>query len=665
MAAIVADRDLPPLPVPSPSIRPSFESGSSSQSQSQPSHEDSRGPWELRTSRGSSSKKSRSLLHDERRRNSMLHELADQLLEEKSRSDDAERKLQEVTAHLKAVNDARLLALRDAARANEELKLYKIQLDNAQKEIYRAQDVIEFVDRQRYNAEKEAAKLRTRARQLNEMILKQSAREEAWKMGLQEGLDRGREVPPEEGQHSAYILPGEGGLEDDDYSSDGSRSSAPENVKQAYPSRPHSLAPSEHARSMSRQHASPSAVPIPLPSNPPTAPPSLHPSENIRPMSMRNPSPTPRQAPSSLHPSENIRPISMRNPSPTPRSAPIMIPPDNFIPSLGADNIIRIPPPFEFQRAAMTPDRATSPQLHAMSDSSQEPLMVPGPQPKSAQRKRYHRRNSSSGSNSSALSQLDIINDPYSAQIRTPMSMIPEVNSMHTASPLPGQSMDGDHSARHQRSFSGNSAHRSNVDDSQYGGNYASEAQSQHRPHSRSSYAGSYLTPSKAQRNSHISRESTEPEINIEPPSRPLSNKTASIKGTDFGGSPATSYGAPLPSASGRRSPHPLSNSSMPGGYENMNTPTHSVMQEAAGPSSASRRYRPHEDYGDEDDDAVSSAFSAATLTTPPAKGHKSMQPDWSGASAMASHSPVPPSSGTGGGWGRSTRNRDGSANGK
>jgi hypothetical protein len=45
-----------------------------------------------------------------------------QLEDERRRADDAERRVQEVTGHLKAVNDARLAALGDAARAKEELK---------------------------------------------------------------------------------------------------------------------------------------------------------------------------------------------------------------------------------------------------------------------------------------------------------------------------------------------------------------------------------------------------------------------------------------------------------------------------------------------------------------------------------------------------------------
>ena len=61
--------------------------------------------------------------HDEpRTRREMLHDLADQYFAEKRRADDAERMLQDLTTHLKTINDARLQALYDAAKANEELR---------------------------------------------------------------------------------------------------------------------------------------------------------------------------------------------------------------------------------------------------------------------------------------------------------------------------------------------------------------------------------------------------------------------------------------------------------------------------------------------------------------------------------------------------------------
>jgi hypothetical protein len=57
-----------------------------------------------------------------RSRREMLHTLADQYYAEKRRADDAERMLQELIIRLKTINEARLQALHDAAKANEELK---------------------------------------------------------------------------------------------------------------------------------------------------------------------------------------------------------------------------------------------------------------------------------------------------------------------------------------------------------------------------------------------------------------------------------------------------------------------------------------------------------------------------------------------------------------
>lgn len=62
----------------------------------------------------------RETLEDEIRRT--VHSLRAQVDAERRRADTAERKAQEVTGHLKAVNDARLEALRDAGRAKEELR---------------------------------------------------------------------------------------------------------------------------------------------------------------------------------------------------------------------------------------------------------------------------------------------------------------------------------------------------------------------------------------------------------------------------------------------------------------------------------------------------------------------------------------------------------------
>ena len=301
------------------------------------------------------------------------------------------------------------------------------------------------MDKQRHNAEKEAAKHRSKTRELNETILIQTAHTEAYKLGMEEGLNRGRELANAD---AAFI----GGDQEEEYSdeenqaehaypplppdpprmsSDHSRaqhndhSRAPRSEHSMAPRSEHSMAPrsehsraprSEHSRAPTDTRASPAPIQVSLPN-------------------------------SRIDLSENIRPISIHNISSSPRPPIVPIPPDNLIPTLDADMRIRIPPPYEFRH---TP----SPQLPAMSDSSQEPLPILPRANNPQQRRTHHRRNSSSGSNSSTLSQLDIINSTHGPGLRTPMSIIPEVSSAHSGSPLP-RSEDGHRDSRHQRSVVG------------------------------------------------------------------------------------------------------------------------------------------------------------------------------------------------------------------
>ena len=73
----------------------------------------------------------------------------------------------------------------------------------------------------------------------------------------------------------------------------------------------------------------------------------------------------------------------------------------------------------------------------------------------------------------------------------------------------------------------------------------------------------------------------------------------------------------------------------VPGGY-------HPVVDPTLSPTH-SGRYAMNS-YVENDDDAVSSAIDTDPLTTPLARGHVSMEPDWSGAAASAAHVPLLPS---------------------
>lgn len=270
------------------------------------------------------------------------------------------------------------------------------------------------MDRQRHLAEKEAAKTRSRFRQLNEDMLVHQAREEGRRMGISEGLARGRDLVFQENRTlNSFEEDDSQDIEDtdEDYdldSIDQSRSSVSDaNDDVDFQSRPPSTF--EHIRP-----TTPPPLPIPIPRQEPIpVPPSVVRSSPPRPV-------------------EIVPPVSVRGVTPSPRRPNVPIPPDNFIPHLDPDNILRMPPPFEFQRAA-TPERPQTPSVTGRE--SDEPLMIPGPRAISSQNRQYTRP-SSPESNSTTISQFEMVNEPYLSTLRTPMSVIPEVQS-DQSSPTP------------------------------------------------------------------------------------------------------------------------------------------------------------------------------------------------------------------------------------
>ena len=142
----------------------------------------------VRDSSASSSKKLSSLL--------VL--TSERLDKETRRANDAERRVSEAIALARSTNEAKLIAQRDATRANEELRLYKLQYDNAQREIFKAQELIDQIEAERQEAEAAAARARSTARMLKEQNLIITAREEGRLVGYQEGLASGRRMAFEE-----------------------------------------------------------------------------------------------------------------------------------------------------------------------------------------------------------------------------------------------------------------------------------------------------------------------------------------------------------------------------------------------------------------------------------------------------------------------------------
>ena len=139
--------------------------------------------------------------------NAVLAVTSERLEAESSRANAAERRALDYFHRLRIATENRERAEQESARLREELKLYKLQLENAQKEIFRAQDIIDQVSAQRNEAEADAARARTKARKLQEEKLVMFAREEGRRAGYREGLSMGRRVGYDQGRPRWLIGP--------------------------------------------------------------------------------------------------------------------------------------------------------------------------------------------------------------------------------------------------------------------------------------------------------------------------------------------------------------------------------------------------------------------------------------------------------------------------
>lgn len=151
-----------------------------------------------------------------------------------------------------------------------------------------------------------------------------------------------------------------------------------------------------------------------------------------------------------------IRPIIVHNYTPfappSPIRSPIYIPPDNFIPELGADGEIHLPPPHEFYRQP-TPEPA-SPRAHmrAVSELGVGRMNYWGQPPSmiyhnpTARTRRRRRSSDASYSNtesvaSTTLSEMSLVK--HKSFIRSPMSDIPEVRSSIASPNHPPEDVNG------------------------------------------------------------------------------------------------------------------------------------------------------------------------------------------------------------------------------
>ncbi|KAF9522961.1 hypothetical protein CPB83DRAFT_70442 [Crepidotus variabilis] len=263
----------------------------------------------------------------------------ERLHSETARANAAEKQATEVMSLFKNTHEAKVRLEKDLTRVKEELGMYKIQLDVAQKEIFRAQEVVDRVDRQRAEAEEAAARARERNRKLVEARAVDIAMEEGRRVGFEEGLKQGRilaemVVPQEE----YYDSPPRRSRRDEKNSTSSSKSSS-------------SQSSGGSRRTSSSIRRPPSTVPAPSRSTtvplrvPSTQPPLASVSSQPEDISVQEPT-----AP--------IKPISIYNHSPSASHRSIVLP-DNYIPTLNADSTITLPPPHDFSQPILT---ATAPE---------------------------------------------------------------------------------------------------------------------------------------------------------------------------------------------------------------------------------------------------------------------------------------------------------------
>ncbi|KAF9463444.1 hypothetical protein BDZ94DRAFT_1321786 [Collybia nuda] len=315
------------------------------------------------------------------------------LAQETARADTAERELaKDADALLTRVRDAKIAKDRsdsELVRVKEELSLYKLQLDVAQNEINRAQIIVAEVERARIEAEDRGTRDRDRIRKLLTEravdIAREEGRREGWKQGLESGrwaawssLEGGLRTMAHEARENGRVL----------RSSQASSSSHSRTRSSSSTSRTDTR---ETGRGQGRGATHRPALPAPIP---------------IRPNSQRVPQrPVYNSAPASapIHP-ENIsvhartgsqprsqsRASEPRVPSPaqtqysrgrtrSPSLArshrshrSVVFPPDGYIPTLGPDSLITLPPPHELsQPVDFGPEEQSEPG-DAMTDGGRE-----------------------------------------------------------------------------------------------------------------------------------------------------------------------------------------------------------------------------------------------------------------------------------------------------
>lgn len=184
----------------------------SSERRSHRSHRNT-GKWDVGTKNSRNRRKRSSVSHDESINLSHFKELdrfndskADalrmrELLEAamrqiqvvSQRAAGLQRANDEATNRFRILNENRINAQQEAAKANSEVKLYQYQLDNAKKEMDKTKMALKEVEKQRDDAEYAAARAREKARKWQLEVKVTAAREEGRKHGFEAGFNQAKQ----------------------------------------------------------------------------------------------------------------------------------------------------------------------------------------------------------------------------------------------------------------------------------------------------------------------------------------------------------------------------------------------------------------------------------------------------------------------------------------
>ncbi|PBK83084.1 hypothetical protein ARMGADRAFT_1019248 [Armillaria gallica] len=209
------------FPTPEVSAPPSLPSKGRTQRTRSNGKRDSREKYKAERSRALSTATPRDVMDllidkevQEKEMRNLLQQMAEELYSSTKRRTEAEETSQEILAMqvLENTRNTELVmeARQQALAAQAELGVYKLQLQTAEDEISRAQELLTAVEKQRIDAETAASKLKRATRRLKLEALRHEALERGRQEGFQQGYDmyhRETRAMEEGARHAQRLIP--------------------------------------------------------------------------------------------------------------------------------------------------------------------------------------------------------------------------------------------------------------------------------------------------------------------------------------------------------------------------------------------------------------------------------------------------------------------------